>query len=184
MATDLWASFPHDPRDRANAGLRASDADRERITGVLASAFADGRLEREELDERTDAVASARTLGDLPPLVADLVPLRSAPARPTKSLVGVSSAELEQRAQRSWEARRRAALFSFLGTGLICWAIWISTTLAGWTDVFFPWPLIVNAVTGVNLARVLTSRDEMVRDEVHRLEKKQARQQRWPKGLS
>lgn len=181
MSTDLWSSFPHDPRDRQNAGLRASDADRDRITAELSTAFADGRLEREELDERTDAVASARTLGDLVPLVADLVPLKSTPQRPSRSLVGVSPAELELRAQREWESRRRSALFAFLGTGLICWAVWVATFFVG--GPVFPWPLIVNAVTGVNLARVLANREEIVQHEVHRLEKKQARQQRWPKGL-
>ena len=41
-----------------------------------------------------------------------------------------------------------------------------------------------NQQTLLNLARVVASRDDIVRDEVRRLEKKQARQQRWPKGLA
>src|SRR6187397_2068017 len=45
---DLWASFQHDPRDPAVAPLRASDADRNLVHGVLTEAFADGRLDREE----------------------------------------------------------------------------------------------------------------------------------------
>ena len=75
-ARDLWASFQHDPRDPAVAPLRASDADRDVVHGVLAEAFADGRLDREEYDERSAAVLAARTLGELPPLVSDLVPDR------------------------------------------------------------------------------------------------------------
>ena len=51
--SELWSGFALDPRDPAHAGLRASDADRERIQRVLADAFADGRLDREEHDERT-----------------------------------------------------------------------------------------------------------------------------------
>src|SRR6185295_13720980 len=79
---DLWASFQHDPRDPAVAPLRASDADRNVVHGVLTEAFADGRLDREEYDERTAAALRARTLGQLPPLVVDLVPDR--PLLPTK----------------------------------------------------------------------------------------------------
>lgn len=181
--SDLWTSFPHDPRDRDNAGLRASDADRERITAVLSSAFADGRLELDELDVRMDAATSARTLGDLPPLVTDLVPMKSPPAQQSRSLVGLSSTDLEHRAERSWQARRRAAVFSFLGSALVLWSIWAAIKL-GTDRADFPWPLIVNALTLLNLARVVANREEIVRDEVHRLEKKQARQQRWPRGLT
>ena len=72
----MWASFQHDPRDPAVAPLRASDADRNVVHGVLTEAFADGRLDREEYDERTAATLQARTLGQLPALVADLVPDR------------------------------------------------------------------------------------------------------------
>ena len=71
-ARDVWASFQHDPRDPAVASLRAADADRDIVHNVLTEAFADGRLDREEYDERTAATMQARTLGQLPPLVADL----------------------------------------------------------------------------------------------------------------
>jgi hypothetical protein len=56
------------PNDR----IRASDADRERITARLRDHFAEGRLTREELDERVTAALKAKTLGDLRPLMADL----------------------------------------------------------------------------------------------------------------
>ena len=62
MGDDLWSAFSLDPRERAHADLRASDQDRDRITGVLSSAFADGRLEREELEERMSVTSAARTL--------------------------------------------------------------------------------------------------------------------------
>ena len=52
-APDPWASFQHDPRDPAVAPLRASDADRDVVHGVLTDAFADGRLDRDEYDERS-----------------------------------------------------------------------------------------------------------------------------------
>ncbi|MFE2447933.1 DUF1707 SHOCT-like domain-containing protein [Streptomyces melanosporofaciens] len=64
----------------AEADLRASDADRDRIADILREALAEGRLQPEEHAERIDAVYRAKTLGELEPLVRDL-PV--APARGT-----------------------------------------------------------------------------------------------------
>src|SRR3954449_7875839 len=100
-ARDVWASFQHDPRDPAAAPLRASDADRNVVHQLLTDAFADGRLDREEYDERTAAAMSARTLGELPPLVSDLVPDR--PLLPSRlPLAAASSSELLKRAEEHW----------------------------------------------------------------------------------
>lgn len=52
--------------------LRASHADRDRVVDVLRIAAGDGLLTSDELDERLDAALSARTLGELAPLTADL----------------------------------------------------------------------------------------------------------------
>ncbi|MFH8347154.1 DUF1707 domain-containing protein [Streptomyces sp. NPDC018045] len=52
--------------------LRASDADRDRVAGILRDALAEGRLAMEEFDERLTATYEARTVGALRPLVADL----------------------------------------------------------------------------------------------------------------
>jgi hypothetical protein len=55
-----------------NDWIRASDADRERVSTRLRDHFAEGRLTREELDERVTAALSAKTLGDLRGLMSDL----------------------------------------------------------------------------------------------------------------
>lgn len=71
--------------------MRASDADRDRYAAVLQDAYAQGRLTRVEYDERLDAVLSAKTYGELEPLVADLpadnlpVPKPAAPVVPVAS---------------------------------------------------------------------------------------------------
>jgi hypothetical protein len=52
--------------------VRASDADRDQTVGVLATASAEGRLTLEEYSERSEAALTARTLGDLAGLTADL----------------------------------------------------------------------------------------------------------------
>jgi Domain of unknown function (DUF1707) len=57
-----------------NRSIRASDADREAVTGALRDHAVAGRLTTEELGERTGQALSARTLGELDALVADLPP--------------------------------------------------------------------------------------------------------------
>lgn len=52
---------------------RASDADRDRVIGVLRSNAADGRISHETFLVRVDAALAARYQGDLTGLTADLV---------------------------------------------------------------------------------------------------------------
>jgi hypothetical protein len=58
--------------DRAELPLRASDADRERVAGVLGEALADGRLTADEHSERIDCLYASKTHDELTPLTADL----------------------------------------------------------------------------------------------------------------
>lgn len=52
--------------------LRASDADRERVSEILRDALAEGRLDMEEFEERLEATYKARTYGELTPITRDL----------------------------------------------------------------------------------------------------------------
>jgi uncharacterized protein DUF1707/cell wall-active antibiotic response 4TMS protein YvqF len=52
--------------------MRVSNDDRERVAQVLNTAMAEGRLTVNELEERLDKVYSAKTFGDLEPLLRDL----------------------------------------------------------------------------------------------------------------
>ena len=52
--------------------LRASHADRDRVVETLRIAGGDGRLTAEELDDRLGTALSARTVGELAVLTADL----------------------------------------------------------------------------------------------------------------
>jgi hypothetical protein len=56
----------------ASLGVRASDADRDRVVDVLCAAAGDGRLTADEFDERLEAALSSRTLGELAVLTTDL----------------------------------------------------------------------------------------------------------------
>jgi hypothetical protein len=57
----------------AGGSLRASDADREQVATLLGTAYAEGRLTREEHDERIDHLMAAKTFDDLIPITRDLV---------------------------------------------------------------------------------------------------------------
>jgi len=83
-------AFPPIPAVPAGTGFTgvnpawlAGSADRERTVGVLRAAFTEGRLSRDELDDRVARAYSARTYGDLWALVADL------PAGPLPYPVGL-----------------------------------------------------------------------------------------------
>lgn len=168
---DLWGAFALDPRDPANGGLRASDQDREVLRGLLATAYADGRLDREEFDERSDRVTSARLLGDLPAIVDDLVPATPATGRSLSRVPLADRADLAARAQRRYESDLREALLGFLGPSLICVVVW-AVVMYG---EFF-WPGFVIAGTGINLIQTLVRRQDIVEGHVRRLEKRQAKQ--------
>jgi Domain of unknown function (DUF1707) len=58
------------PNERPD--LRASHEDRDRVVDALRAAAGDGRLSAEELDTRLESALSARTLGELAELTADL----------------------------------------------------------------------------------------------------------------
>src|SRR3954454_13738627 len=63
-----------------STGLRASDAERERVADALRRHHVDGRLDTEELQERLERCYAARTTGELAPLLADL-PAEREPGR-------------------------------------------------------------------------------------------------------
>lgn len=160
-----WASFTVDPRRADAAHLRASDGDRDVVLGVLAEAYADGRLTKEEYDERADVTARARTLGELPGLIVDLVP-QMAPSLST-DLVLASPEELQAQAEARYGAKRRSALTGALTTSLVVTALWM---LLG--QGFF-WPGFVILACTLDVLRVLIRKPDLVAAERQRLERKQ-----------
>jgi hypothetical protein len=78
--------------------FRTSDADRDRVAALLRDHFAEGRLTREELDERLTATLSATTFGDLRRVLADLPGPAPVPRPPHR---------LAPQAAPLWIARRR-----------------------------------------------------------------------------
>lgn len=174
-----WGDFTADPRTPQAAPLRASDRDRDVVSGVLTEAYADGRLNREEYDERADATAAAKTLGELRELIGDLVPQTPVVAS-RSAIAGLSSDALHARAVQHWQSELRQAITGFLIPTLVCWTVWLLTAMGA--GMYFPWPVFVTLGTGVNVLRVLLQKQTVIRNEERRLEKKQRKALEPPKS--
>ncbi|MBQ1000967.1 DUF1707 domain-containing protein [Streptomyces sp. RK62] len=109
------------------AELRASDADRDRITDILRDALAEGRLTADEHAERVEGVLAARTVGELEAFIRDLPaghPRRVAPAAPLPApgpvpadaddhVVAVFSSAVRK---GRWRAGRRIHAYAVFGS--------------------------------------------------------------------
>ena len=136
MDESFWSGFAHDPRRREHAGLRAADADRERARGLVSEAYADGRLDRDELEVRVEQLSGRLTLGELALLVADLEPTTPPPRQVSRGSARTSSLSMRE-------------LVAALGSSLACVLVW---QLSG--RGFF-WPLWVIVYTGLPVAATL-----------------------------
>jgi hypothetical protein len=129
--------------------LRAGNEDREKVVALLNSAFAEGRLDVTELDERVAAAYAAKTLGELAPLTADLpAPYPAAPQR--RAAAGLPA---KQDPHGPGPAVRWAPVTGALGLFLVNVLIWAAVSL-GTQNVIYFWPVwtaipLVFAVVGV-----------------------------------
>ncbi len=104
------------PADRpaatgAQAELRASHEDRDRVVEVLRVAAGDGRLTAEELDQRLEAALTARTYNELAVLTTDLPAAggyRASVAAPeAKDLVRIDCGSGAARRDGAWVVPQR-----------------------------------------------------------------------------
>jgi hypothetical protein len=127
-----WRSATASPPRRRRGGrmspdppsppaLRASDADRDRVIELLRAAVTDGRLDPAEFDERLDAALTARTIGALAPLTADLIappgsggalalPLAGTPAEPAAEVLTIRERHGSVRRDGRWTLPHRLVL--------------------------------------------------------------------------
>jgi hypothetical protein len=165
---EFWDRFRLDPRAPANAGLRAADADREVVRSLLADAYADGRLTREEHDARLTAVLQAVTLADLPPVVADLAPASGALER-------VPAGALEVEARAAYARRLRDDLGGLLTVGLIVLVIWLLTDPGG-----FFWPAFPILAVGIKPLGTVLHRADIIAKERAKLERRRMKELEAP----
>jgi Domain of unknown function (DUF1707) len=90
------------PGARDRSQLRTSHADREQVIEVVKAAFVQGRLAKDEFDQRIARVFASRTYADLAHLTADIPPglikaqARLAPADPPARI------SMDRNVVRSW----------------------------------------------------------------------------------
>ncbi len=135
--------MPGDPR------IRASDADRDRVTALLREHHAAGRLTAEEFHDRMERALDAKTLGELDELMADLpaidlyqlpdASLRRAPPRPGQSLLPADP-----------HGHHEPARFAPGTVAMGAWAVVTSALIAIWAvaavvggGTWFPWWAVV-----------------------------------------
>jgi hypothetical protein len=113
----------------ASGNLRASDADREQVANLLSTAYAEGRLSREEHDERVDQLMRAKTFDDLVLITRDLVVIGSPNpvARQTNSSFTIDTARQNPETDKMiaifggvnrkgrWRARRNIQALALFG---------------------------------------------------------------------
>jgi Domain of unknown function (DUF1707)/Domain of unknown function (DUF4190) len=70
--------------------MRAADADRDRVVGLLTTAYTEGRLSKDEYDARLESALAARTYADLDQVVADLPVAPATAVTPAASTTAVT----------------------------------------------------------------------------------------------
>jgi len=111
------------PETEPSRPVRASDQDREAVVQRLQAAFAEGRLDDDEFDQRMRAALTARTSANLAPLLDDLPAAAARPAAaatpgraPGRLAVALKSSV--RRAGR-WRVPDRFTSVVYKGSGLL-----------------------------------------------------------------
>jgi DUF1707 SHOCT-like domain len=97
------------PGPGSRGHLRAAHADRERVVGVLKTAFVRGLLDKQEFDERVTRAFASRTYAELAVVTADLPADLPAAAPPPPAPVRKAEGQKEE-----WLTMKRAAAVSAL----------------------------------------------------------------------
>jgi len=118
--------------------LRAGDEDRDRTIALIREAYAEGRLDGDEFQERMGQAQQARTFGELDLLVRDL---------PTRSMTPVPAPALESTSASADVAKHRQNLRSgwaaWAGVAIMTNVIWAATWISGGGDAPSYWPIWV-----------------------------------------
>lgn len=123
----------------AKPEIRIADADRVHVTQRLQIAYAEGRIDTGELEERLASVHQARTKSDLTPILADL------PPDPSVALEASSGARAP-----NWI---RPWVGPFLAPPIICTIIWAITMPGGYFWPVWVWlgcltPVLIAVLSG------------------------------------
>ena len=147
----------------ADPPMRASDADRERTAELLREHHAVGRLTAEEFADRLDRVFTAKTIGDLDTLLADL-PAIDLYQLPSASIRPASSGAVRSRGRRGGPGRDRrgdgailpgsvAGWLTWTGASALLLAIWLGVGIVTGGAAWLPWFLLIVIPWALSIAR-------------------------------
>jgi len=149
--------MPGDPR------IRASDADRERTTTLLREHHAEGRLTAEEFSHRMDRALTAKTIGELDALLADLpgidlyrlpaAGIKPAPPGALRSRSARGAGDLERRGPGAVSRQRVATWVTWAAISSLLFVAWLGLGLASGGAAWVPWFLLVVVPWGMVIAR-------------------------------
>jgi len=114
-------------------GLRASHADREHVIGVLKAAFVQGRLTKDEFDERVGRTFASRTYAELAAVTCD-IPAGLAGAQPPRK---PARAKTQPPVNKNIRSGIRASMIT-TACAVLVWAVFIAAPditvllVAGW----------------------------------------------------
>jgi hypothetical protein len=138
------------PRPGDGEAIRASDADRDAVAGLLSTALSEGRLDIGEYEQRLDLAMNATTRGELVPLTSDLPVPDGAEAAP-QTTQGSNAAP----ARAKWREYANEWRY-WLGGAIIMVGIWAVTG----ADISSFWPAIPLGIWGVILIAGLVWPDD------------------------
>lgn len=139
--------MPGDPR-----GVRAADADRDRVAALLREHHVAGRLTAAEFGERLDRAMAARTMGELDDLLDDL---------PAIDLYRLPSADIPPRRGRIVRRPPGGDLYLAQQLGWVAWGginvllilMWGGLAAVDGGLAWIPWFLLVAIPWGLYLRR-------------------------------
>lgn len=132
-----WSSFTVDPH--VHPTVRAGDIDRDAAAQILAAAFAEGRLDHDEYDQRLTAVMAAKTVGEFLPLLDDVAVLSHPPHRSPRRNLGLRPSTVRGRAIAAWVAT--AVVFNVLWT-----ASWFGQGTPTAVEYWPLWAMLLTAI--------------------------------------
>lgn len=144
--------MPGDPQ------MRASDADRDRTAALLREHLAVGRLSPEEFDDRLDKVFTAKTVGELDGLLADLpgidlYRLPSADIAPASGYRTGGGRGMVRRPDGSVAPFRLQAWMAWTAASALLVILWLGVGIVAGGVTWLPWFLLIVIPWALTIAR-------------------------------
>lgn len=141
----VWTRFPLDPR--RSGDMRAGDSDRDTAREILTEAYAEGRIDRLEYDQRIESALQAHHLGQLVPILNDIsiTPVGQRPMQPQAPVQPDSPA---RPAQRSSDDGRKGAVRTAVFVVGVTNLVWLMVSItSGQLTYYWPmWPALGMAI--------------------------------------